>query len=209
MTNPHRLLIPAGGRAARFNGLPKELFPIDRHGTPSLAATVATGRMLFPVGGVTVVTRADRIATHARVCPTATFVIQGRKELWGAIRDGIQDADGPVALMLPDTVLKISTPPLLTHPLEFGVFQTNTPERFSTFKRGRLVTKGPNVLPALAWGVVRWNREVTAFLKTLNVDTYDEAFNAAIKKFDMSHFLLSSFHDIGTPESYWNYVRSV
>jgi hypothetical protein len=201
------LLLPSGGSATRFRGIFKELLPIDRQGTTVIENAIQTARRYFTIDAITVITNAEKEKHHRRILDhyEITYIRQMRSELWGAIQDGLVDDD--MVLLLPDTVIQLYRPQKieLSHPFILGTFATEEPWRFSTVENGVIHTKKPHGI--FAWGALYWSKEVSAYLDTLNVSHYDEAFNAVLQQFPHSTFPIKEYFDLGDVAHYIDYIR--
>ena len=196
-----RVIIPAAGSATRFGGVRKELvqFTEAPSDTPLMRA-VARG---LELGRVTVVTSVANAAQHARALADLPVDLRvrstGADDLWHSILAGLDEDDG--ALLLADTVWDGYIPRQLDAAIVFGVFQTDEPERFSTLRAGRIVTKQPSLRREAAWGCVLWRREAAALWRRERFDTYDAAFQAAMG-LGYATFPIAGYNDLGTFAAY-------
>lgn len=213
-----RIIIPAAGRAVRFNGLPKEVLPTDMYECGLTRAV----RMARELGGdPVIITNREKHILHERVLRAAEqlefcqFIEQNdATELWGAIRLGLERGCAG-GLILPDTVTSVAAKPLDVVPnIQFGVFETSTPERFSVVNPQLFYPKQPFIIftkqeglgKGMAWGLVLWAAEITNFFLDGNFDHYDRAFEAAAREFGYELFPLSYYFDLGTFASYLSYL---
>lgn len=201
------LLLPSGGSATRFRGIFKELLPIDRQGTTIIERAIQTARRYFDITNIVVITNSDKEKYHRRILRNynITYKQQLRAELWGAIQDGLVDDD--MVMFLPDTIVKFynQEPIRTTYPFMLGTFATEEPWRFSVIENGMIHTKKP--VGIFAWGVLYWNREVSAFLETLDVLHYDEAFNKILQHFPYTTFPIQEYFDLGDASHYIDYLK--
>lgn len=196
-----RVIIPAAGKASRIFGIPKELLPIDE-GVTCLSKSI---KLASTVGQPIVISNPIKLALHSYVVDVPIMLQKG-DELWGAIKTGLQEGkDG--GLILADTVTDFSVYDIDTEAdLSFGTFLTNSSRRFSVLLENRIATKED--LPGTydAWGVVLWSKRVTDFMLTLEDDHYDRIFERVIQRFGYSTFPLHYYKDLGTFDSYVDYI---
>jgi len=212
-----RIIIPAAGKAVRFNGLPKELLPTDLHEC-GLTRAVRIAKEID--SEVVIITNRDKHVLHERILREkelldgCVFKEQNTlDEMWGAIRLGLaMDCAG--GLIMPDTVTSIAAGLSYTRPesIQFGVFDTDTPERYSILTNSNPFTiltkqKVPGSRGACkAWGMVLWPEQVTNFFLANSFDHYDRAFEAAARQFGHGVFPLSYYFDLGSFPSYLAYL---
>lgn len=212
-------LLPAGGRAERFDGIYKELLPIGEKEF-LLSAAIRRGRDLGARHAL-VISSPEKRSTHARFLSrhAAGFdvrlsVRQERDEhLWSALRREIP-TDEASLLVLPDTtwVCRESVP--ADADLAFGVFETDEPHRFSLVHDGRILTKPAGLAGTwMAWGCVYWSPAVARFWQEQEqrhgeYADYDRAFEDAMRKFGHRTFAIEHYCDMGSWSSYASFVRA-
>jgi UTP-glucose-1-phosphate uridylyltransferase len=212
------IIIPAGGQATRFNGIIKELLPIDLEGTTALLNIL---RLAQKVGAneIRLISNELKKAIHTHYIRTIAYrqipspisvhiTKDYDKDLWSGIRKYLHKIQRG-GLLLPDTITDFFVPEQ-TKGITFGVFDTHEPERFSIIENDRILTK-PKNKPAgyyKAWGVVLWSAEATQYMlkETYDSKTYDEAFQSVMDTFGYSTFPLHYYYDIGTMETYMQYI---
>ncbi len=212
-------ILPAGGRAERFDGIYKELLPIGE-GDFLLSAAIRRASHLGADRAL-VISNADKLSTHtkflARHAAPYSVDLQMRDErdedLWAAMWRVMPRTDAGF-LVLPDTTWRCTGRIPEDAHLAFGIFSTDEPYRFSLVHEGRILTK-PNGLTGTwqAWGCVYWSAEVAAYwdreqkLRGM-YPHYDRAFEAAMQEFGYGTFGLDDYHDLGTWNAYSAYVRA-
>lgn len=201
------IIIPAGGSAVRFGGTLKELLPITAKGTPFLHA-LYNARYRYYADTIIVISNPKKIQEHshylAEHCEFAQDVqlrlTVDPTNVWKAIQAVLPDEASGICLA--DTITDAVTVQH-TKDINFGIFKTHEPERFSIFDTNRIITKPQNYpAPAYAWGTVAWSQEVSMYLKSQMFTHYDEAFNAVIQNFSYGVHILPYYYDIGTFEAY-------
>lgn len=156
-------LIPAAGKASRFDGLYKELLPIDETEHGRIITGLSHSLMLawgLGCDKVIIITNKDKVSTHRSYITQLSslnymipeyVVLQNQlytNDLWGAIKtfnscwneattmNHTIGKDDHCIMIMPDTV------PYFEHwPLDkvdrcdftLGLFETETPERYSTY----------------------------------------------------------------------------
>jgi hypothetical protein len=212
-------LLPAGGRAERFDGIYKELLPI---GEGEFLLTDAIRRAhALGADRARVISNADKHATHAKFLArhaTAYAVelsvrAEHDEHLWAALRREIP-LDDSVLLVLPDTTWTCNERIPEGCDLAFGTFATEEPYRFSLVHDGRILTKPTGRLGRWeAWGCVYWSARVAAFWKQQEYRSgvypeYDRAFEAAMQEFGYKTFRIENYHDMGSWSAYSAFLRA-
>lgn len=212
-------LLPAGGRAERFDGIYKELLPIGERDfllSAAIRRAVALGATRARV-----ISSAEKSATHARFLArhaadhAVELVVraEGDEHLWAALRREIP-AGEPALLVLPDTTWTCRERIPEGADLAFGTFVTDEPHRFSVLDEGRILTKPAGLAgPREAWGCVYWSAEVAAFWKREQerhgeYPDYDRAFEGAMRAFGHATFRIEDYRDLGTWASYAAFVSA-
>jgi hypothetical protein len=203
-------VIPAAGRATRFGGIFKELLPIGEdeylldHAIRQSAALGADHAL--------VVTRIEKrpwheshVYRHVDGVPVDFIEQRHGGDLWGAIRTTFPLREKSI-LVMPDTVFACDGP-LPDCDLAFGVFVTDTPERFSIVEHDRIITKQPAEGKHLAWGCVWWSERVIDHWEQSAFTHYDRAFESAMQRFGYTLVPITQYCDLGTWASYQSYVR--
>ena len=197
-------VIPAGGQAQRFMGIHKEMLPIGE-GQFLLTEAMLRAKRLGAERCI-VVSSAEKAALHERLLTSKdSLLVSTGWGLWTAIRATFPFRESSI-LVLPDTIFTIKDP-VPSAPLAFGVFKTTTPQRYSIFSDGVIVTKPKGIeTEQLAWGCVSWTPEVITFWKNNAYAHYDDAFNAAIVAFGYKTFSIGDYQDLGDWESYRRFI---
>jgi hypothetical protein len=210
------IIIPAGGQATRFNGIIKELLPIDLKGTTALLHTIRLARKL-KAADIHIISNHLKETIHTGYIQETVYIqIPGpiivhttehyNKDLWSSIRPYLHNMQRG-GLLLPDTITDFFVPEL-SNGITFGVFDTHEPERFSIIENNCILTKPKNKLAGYykAWGVVLWSKQATQHMLNNDFNTYDEAFQSVMDTFGYDTFPLHYYYDIGTMETYMQYI---
>lgn len=212
-------LLPAGGRAERFDGIYKELLPIGESKF-LLSEAIRRGHSLGS-DRARVISNADKASTHAkflaRHASNFSVELSVRSEqdehLWAALRREIP-LDEAALLVLPDTKWTCSDRiPAGSH-IAFGTFATDEPHRFSLVHEGGILTKPDDRVGRWqAWGCVYWSARVAEFWKDQELlqgdyPEYDRAFEAAMREFGYDTFRIEDYHDMGTWSAYSSFLRA-
>ncbi len=206
------MIIPAAGKATRFNGLLKELLPVGKDETPLL---LAVKRALSITGQAIIITTEEKKPFHKAAlqaydrdiyyiidrCPSGN--------LWNSVRLGLEPSKDS-GLILPDTVLNYSDE-IPDAPLAFGVFQTDEAYRFSCLNRelNQFETKPKDRRFGIAWGMVVWDAYVSDELVKSICSTADDNFNWLMRLVNWETFILSEYHDLASFEYYKKWLESL
>lgn len=205
-------IIPAAGKASRFNGNFKELLPAP-DGRPLIAHAVE--RLSF-CDEVFVVTSLEKYPIHKMALGESVhYVPQTGHELWGAMRSGYRAVDSAFYFMtMPDTYTSPDAfkPCLSTiHLSDFGMglFTTNEPQRFGTVHNGYVCDKNPNVpVPARAWGVLAWSQKTACLWESLVLENYTRAINYGLG-INYCVWSIPYYYDCGDIDSYIDFLNDV
>lgn len=212
-------ILPAGGRAERFDGIYKELLPIGQ-GDFLLSAAIRRGQALGS-DRTLVLSSADKVATHARFLArhAAGFAVnlmvrsETDDHLWAALKRVIPRGEDAL-LVLPDTTWTCTERIPEGAEIAFGVFRTDEPWRFSLVQGDRIVTKPADAVGTFeAWGCVWWSARVARFWEREEArrgpyPEYDRAFEAAMREFGYGTFRIENYSDLGTWSAYASFVRA-
>lgn len=224
-----KIIIPAAGKAERFNGVLKELIGINPYtNATALGRTIHLAVHRLHATHIVLITNEEKQAIHteyiesiAHYFPDTIFniVLQSDdRDLLGAIITGItvDPRYMPGGLLLPDTITDFDAIPEDVNNIAFGLFTTQEPERFSIVFNGTIYTKesGFPERPQgySAWGVVLWDSEVAHKMLMFNhlFATYDALFQHIMTVFgSYSTFDLKYYYDIGTYEKYVEYLGDI
>jgi hypothetical protein len=210
-------IIPAGGTAARFNGLSKELLPVSPH---DCALTRCIKSM--QIGGaedIYIATRPDKTVEHWRTVESFRGVhltarsFQGLWEFIAHVGESTQASRYFFAM--PDTVYPIDafsrefTMSEVWHATA-GVFLTDKPGRFGILAGNSIIDKDPK-LTGYAWGVWIWSREAMTALSAACRETKDhtKALNKVISQFGINTFLLDHYYDFAAFDDYLEFLCSL
>lgn len=217
-----KIIIPAAGKAERFNGILKEFAPIDNEGTTALQNTIRTAVHKLKATHITVVTNAQKQYTHMDYIkavilpefPQISFYLklyEGSRDLLDSIATGFTTAPHNTegGLLLPDTIVDMDVVDKIPAGITFGTFRTTEPHRFSVIADNTIYTKSNMVTGEYkAWGVVLWTPLVGQDM-ALNHGTYthyDEMFRNMMWKYGYGTFPIHSYYDIGSIEHYMRYI---
>lgn len=202
-------IVPAGGKAVRFNGLPKELLPVSQDEC-ALTRCVSA----FGTDGVLVFSNHDKYDLHKAALdgmPGVRLVTWPCNGLAEVISLGInaQIADWYYFAM-PDTVFPTDAFPEPNHAVMCGTFLTDEPERFGMLRGDTLVDKEPGP-PGFAWGAWIWSRVAAEFLADAcdKFQDYTPALNALIAKFGMEQFPLRYYYDLASFKDYRKFLKEI
>lgn len=209
-------VIPAAGRASRFGGVFKELLPVGE-GTSLLVNALRQARSLGATD-YAVVTRAskrelhaDHLSRHADLDPF--FLVQlGAGDMWGAIQTTLPLRRDSL-LVMPDTVFRTRDSVPRNCDFSLGLFETEQPERFGVLSDGMLFNKSTALTGRqLAWGTVYWSANVAEFWRQWEAlrgsfASFTAAFQWAMDAFGFETFALDAYYDLGTWESYREFIR--
>jgi len=204
-------ILPAGGKALRWQGLPKECLPI--HNGLTLVSRNVKILQKMRCDPVVIVTTPEREAVLRYVLRDwegVEYTYNDQGLLASCLEACRYAPNDEYVMIMPDTIFNGQVFP---YPLEssfyMGMFDTNYPERFGTLRDGQIVDKAPSTQTERAWGTLAWKEHVTQFwLKRGDVDQ-NIAFTAAIKAFGVEDLPISFYVDIASFEDYLGYLRGV
>jgi hypothetical protein len=196
-------IIPAAGRATRFQGVMKEMLP-----TPigPLILHACASMRVAKVNDILIVTNAEKIGALAGLLPGCLFAIQrGSKDAWSAIVESFRFDAGRYFYAMPDTII----PPdvfdrVYYYDFMLGLFDCVQPSKFGVLRGNQIIDKQEGNLPCQAWGVAVWSCNVVNFWRSHidEIETHTQAFNMAMDKFGFDTFKLDYYYDCGTFEDY-------
>lgn len=202
-------IIPAAGEGKRFGGIFKELLPYN--GETLLERAIKC----LKNGGcdkICVVSNNRKISSHAwylRRAKNVFFVLQQNKGMWGAIEAALPYSQDENVFIMPDTIIPIDALQQIELHLSafgLGVFETDEPWRFGTIVDDVIVNKssaGSN----LAWGIMEWSDDVSAFWESRKLLNYTQAINLAIKEYGYEVWPLDYYYDIASWDDYLKLLR--
>lgn len=215
MSNEIRFVIPAAGKATRFNGIPKELLPIG----PNNCGLTNAVRLANQIGHCSpvVVTNREKSDIHRRILVEhnldASIVVEHDHDcdMWGSVLQGI-DPLRQGGVIMPDTIPVIDPSLHVAAPLVFGCFVANEPYRFSCLDLSgqvpTILTKPRIAHPMLAWGVVAWDEITANLFLTARDRHFDRAFESVMRTRGFGIVMLQSYSDVGAFDHYKNYLRT-
>lgn len=190
-------ILPAAGKAIRFGGVDKELLKLN--GKTMLEHAAAR----LPEN-VVVITTEGKLQNHMKVLPKAIFAIQeGNQDLWSAIKTGLTFQADRYYMTMPDTYMRVDV--FKNAPQEdfnLGTFTTDKPERFGVLRDNRVIDKQAGEIPATAWGVLTWSRNVRDYWLKCEVNNFCEAINVAMTAFYFQTWDIGKYHDLASAEDY-------
>lgn len=194
-------IVPAAGKANRFNGVYKELLPVNDDKVImdyTLNAMLAGGAM--PVIIVTSTRKISALSEHA---PGLLYTIQTEgMDIMGAIYAGLRTDADEYIFGMPDTIYPEATfQRELASDFMMGTFWTDKPERFGMIREGMVVNKKEGEA-GHAWGVMMWSRKVADLWRKNQPDTYTQAINQAIGEYGLATFPLKFYYDIASFDDY-------
>ncbi len=212
-------ILPAGGRAERFDGIFKELLPIG----PREFLLSAAIRRAHALGAdrALVISNQDKRPTHARFLArhaaefdvTLSVRSENDEELWTALCREIP-LDEASFLVLPDTSWTCPGRIPQDCDLAFGTFVTDEPHRFSLVEGNHILTKPEGLTGTWnAWGCVYWSAAVARFWHDHQArhgayTHYDRAFEHAMQVFGSETFPILDYRDMGNWDAYASFMRA-
>lgn len=231
-----QFIIPAAGKAQRFNGIIKELAPLPHNRTPLGNALELA--LQSHASDITILTSPAKYWLHSEfvglfvkehnIARGTMHLLMQRDythDLWSGIQQallfnyGLSSRFGKNTyrsggLILPDTITDFN--PMYAEKeyngLTLGLFDTTEPYRFSLFENGKIITKptDKNAGTYKAWGVVLWNSFAAKILAELQTPTtYDQAFQHVIDAMGYDTFPLDYYYDLASIDKYIEYTADV
>lgn len=195
-------IVPAAGKATRFSGAPKEMLPV---GDQTLIRRAMSKMRDAGVSRFLVITNWIKDSMHEEHLKQwrASYVIQKKAGIWGAVQESFLYAAENNLFVMPDTYFEGLR--LVDADLAFGCFVTFQPERFGVLMNGSVVDKQQlpvKPYPYIAWGTIQWSREVMEFWAQGKFEGFPEALSAAMQVFEYRSFMLDTYHDMASFEDY-------
>lgn len=219
-------IIPAAGKATRFNGIHKELAPLPNgHTSLGHALDLALNSAAIDI---LILTHSSKWWLHhefiklyekQRGIKPGLIRLEMQRDytydLWSAIIQGLHMMPElkPGGLILPDTITDFNPEYAQTSHdgLSFGVFDTTEPHRFSIIENDEIITK-PDYKPEgiyKAWGIVLWSAIAHKRLLEIDVTRYDDAFQQVMDRLGHETFPLEYYYDLGSVDKYIEYIADV
>ncbi len=222
-------IIAAAGSATRFDGVVKELLPIDAYkcalDTQLIAMQYAGVRDIYVVTIPEKTTHYALRFKNKRYRDSGIFprvvVLNSDKthgpDLWetlGWSLENLASKDGYTFIGLADTIIPPDTYSKAVHKdnpdgagIILGVFDTTTPNRFSTVVGNTIYTKVDMPVPAKAWGAIVLSPPASEYLGNHSFMHYDQALQSAINIYGLETVDMQYYHDVGTFSWYVDYLR--
>ena len=200
-------IIPAGGSAARFNGVNKELLPVSK----TECALGRCARLMRDAGAdrLMLYSTPEKKSVHALVVKRADIITTHMAGLWQVLLHAASKAPADWYLFaMPDTVTPEDT--FTNFPLIFdvtcGTFWTDKPERFGILHDNKIIDK-PNH-GGLAWGtwVISRDAMLTLARHCKISREHTVALNAMITKHGYENKPLDFYYDVATLDDYREYL---
>ncbi len=222
------IIIPAGGKAVRLNGILKELLPIDNDGNTGLsnaldiAKSIGSKRVIVLTSAAKWYLHNEYIRMYQQTHKLGRMYIElvlqhdYTYDMWSALLQGLSMSEQYTAggLLMPDTITKFDPQYGIRDydNIAFGVFATQEPHRFSIIQESRIQTK-PEIKNVdgywyPAWGIVFWSAWAHRIMmnNARAITHYDQAFQTVINEtVNYDTFHLDYYYDIGTLDSYIDY----
>ena len=198
-------IIPAGGKATRWNSFPKELASIGATWTLLDRVLLLHTRAL--ADRVIIMSSDEKRPLHQwwvndhKKWPNVS--VMAAESVAGAIKLAI-DSNGEADWLfsMPDTYTDNPLfPEELDKPLMLGVFQTERPERFGMLRDGQIVDKQPGG-PGIAWGAFMFNKDVASFWRDNTFLDHTHMLNRALEEFEWSTWEIKLYHDVASFQDY-------
>ncbi len=210
-------IVLSAGHAARFNGVLKELLPIDDNRV--VLDTSIDAARVWKADRIVIVSNPDKVAQHVKHFQqdkysdlNIVFKNNSAGEMWDSLCKGLEESTELNLMLMADTVFNYHTLHTTPNaPLSFGTFPTTAPGNYSVFVDGKIVTKDKNLNLAevtfKAWGCVIFNHAVAGHWKYHQFTHYDEAFNSGIQNYcNVEYFSIAPYYDIGILSRYVKYL---
>lgn len=204
-------IIPAAGKANRFDGILKEMLPLHDCVTPlkhSLNAMQAA-----KADAVLLITNREKLMTHANHLHQwrVYYAVQlEHSDIWGAICESLPIHGRMNYFAMPDTYYPVNVFGGCVDHFCINWFETNMPERFGVLTEQGIINKmALGTGKYKAWGTLAWSSEVAQFWMR-NIDRikdYTTAFNMAIDTFGFSLKKMDFYYDMATMDDYRELIR--
>lgn len=204
-------IIVAGGEAARFKGIPKELMPISD--TETLLSRAV--EVLSFCDKVQIITSREKIGQQSRAIPAGDkvfYTIDNGAGMWDAMTHSFPFMADCNYFVMPDTFLPLNAFDGYEQKRRFGLgcHLTNKPERFGCIYDGVVINKvAKHRTTAKAWGVLVWQRAVVDHWKMLSDLDYTSAINVAMQDMGYETWMLEYYYDCATLKDYLDMMGEV
>lgn len=192
-------IIPAAGTANRFNGLYKELLPVND--TRSIIDYTVNAMVEGKADQIIIVTSARKISILAEYKPQLLYTLQTEKrDIWGAMLAGLRYQADEYIFGMPDTIYPADVfSREMDGDLMLGTFYTDMPQRFGMIRGDKVVNKEAGKAGD-AWGVLMWSEKVADYWNAHSerIESYTQAINEAMSVFGFKTFKLKFYYDIAS-----------
>ena len=206
-------IIPAGGRAQRFNGVLKELLPV---GEESLMRRTVGVLRAGAARSIVVLSAPDKVAAHMRGLEGmhGIYFMQSDEILFKSILAACEIPASWYLFAMPDTFLpEDAFYRKLEGDFVLGLFKTDKPERFGVWGGISIRDKDESFKGTTqwAWGVAAWSRRVVDFWRARadRIRDHTQAFTLAQGHFGWHTFELPYYYDIASWREYEALVKDV
>lgn len=206
-------IIPAGGKAKRFGGYPKEMLPYDNNNV--LLDRTVTAMCFGGAGAYLVLTTKDKIAAHAgRLGAGYDFRIS-QDTLWKSLKISFGYKASWNLFAMPDTYYPqdiFDRPEMHQTDFNIGYFETIRPERFGVIQDGQIYDKYDfDSGNYMAWGALCWSEKVVRFWidHISEIKNHTDAFNLAMKEYGYTLCRMDYYHDMASWGDYEKFVTGL
>lgn len=212
-------VIPAAGKGSRWGGYFKELLPLTSRRW--LLNEAIYNMYNANASRVVVVTRHDKVATHAYHLVGMENIIytiqEDNLDIYGAMKASYVVKGKYNLFQMPDTYVP---PSIFTRmlepdktndivPFQIGVHRTRNPERFGIIHDGEVINKDirlNNGDEYMAWGTLFWTDDVIKYWIDLDVKTYTQAIQTAMDKFKWRTLEMEYYYDMASFADYSRFL---
>jgi len=206
-------IIPAGGRAQRFNGVLKELLPVGEESLMRRTVGVLRGGAAT---SIIVLSAPDKVAAHMRGLEGlhGIYFVQSDEVLFKSILRACEIPASWYLFAMPDTFLpEDAFYRKLDDDFVLGIFKTDRPEKFGVCIGTGINDKDESLKGTTqwAWGVAAWSHRIRDFwlARAGTIQNHTEAFNLAMTRFGWRSFHLAYYHDVASWLDYETLVKDV
>jgi hypothetical protein len=218
-------VILAGGKATRFNGLPKECLPANKEDTfldLHIKRCIENWSPRYDPP-IRIVSNKDKISIHQSICKKypqgyINFLLQEEGELYHAIKMGNNLQEDGNMFFLADSYFEskdyYNIHSYCEYDLIFGTFYTTETERFSLVdkEKKRILTKQKIITEGESWGFLYWRSKCGDIVdKTVAncYNTYDLVLEEMMNNCDFTTIKIDKYYDIGNFDYYKDFLNNV